>query len=145
MKCELIIDELGEEKVIIYARKKSDVTDRIAAFVEAQSVDLIGFSEREAVKLKASDIFCFTVDDGKVYALSTIGKWHVKQRLYLLESTFAEEFVKINQSCLVNLSKIKSFEVGFSGAMRVILENGYKDYVSRRQLKLVKTKVGLKK
>jgi len=37
---------------------------------------------------------------------------------------------------------IKKFDVSFGGALTVIFKNGYTDYVSRRQMKIVKERIG---
>jgi hypothetical protein len=68
----------------------------------------------------------------------------LKQRLYEIEKVLPETFVKINQSCLCNIRKISKFGASLGGSLTVILKNGYKDYVSRRQIKAVKERFGLK-
>ena len=68
----------------------------------------------------------------------------IKERLYTVENTVGDSFIKINQSCIVNIDKIERFEASFSGALTVVLKNGYKDYISRRQLKIVKERIGFK-
>ena len=52
-------------------------------------------------------------------------------------------FVKINQSCIVNVNKIERFDTSVSGTLKVSLKNGYTDYVSRRQLKPIKERIGI--
>ena len=93
--------------------------------------------------LVIGDINCFSVSDSKVYALTDNDRFFVKERIYELEAMLGEGFVKINQSCLVNASKIKKFESSIGGSLSVILEGGYKDYISRRQLKAVKERMGI--
>ena len=44
---------------------------------------------------------------------------------------------------MINVSKIKLFDVNFGGALKVILKSGYSDYVSRRQVKNVKEWLGI--
>ena len=57
--------------------------------------------------------------------------------------TLGTDFIKINQSCIANIRQIQRFDTSFSGTLRVIFKNGYTDYVSRRQLKAVKERLGL--
>ena len=52
-------------------------------------------------------------------------------------------FIKINQSCLANKTKIKRFETTIGGALKVVFKNGYIDFISRRELKNVKNRMGL--
>ena len=44
---------------------------------------------------------------------------------------------------LINIDKIKRFDASLSGFLLVTLKNGYSDYVSRRNLKNVKERLGL--
>ena len=64
-------------------------------------------------------------------------------RLYQLEELLPSDFLKINQSCLVNIEKIKRFDSSIGASLRVMLDDGDRDYVSRRQLKTVKERLGL--
>ena len=53
-------------------------------------------------------------------------------------------FIKINQSCLVNKHYIKCFRSSWKGSFLVELKNGEKDFISRRQTKIVLERMGLK-
>ena len=83
--------------------------------------------------------------DDKVYAITKNGNYLIKKRLYELDKTTLNTFTYINQGCLANLKKVDHFEVSFGGALLAVFNSGYKDYVSRRQLKIVKERIGLKK
>ena len=142
MKYNLIIEPEREEEVIVYAHKRSELTDRIEAVVISENEDLIGYTEQGVIRLDLADIYAFTVEDSKVYALTECEKMVLKLRLYQLEERYSYEFLKINQSCLVNVKMIKRFDSSIGGSLMVELKNGYRDYVSRRQLKAVKERIG---
>lgn len=142
MKCEIIIDESKEEKVIIYAHKKTKLTDSIEQLILEDSLEIIGYKERELTQLNTADIYCFTVEDNKIFALTENDKFSLKLRLYKIEENLPESFVKINQSCIANIKKIEKFDTSISGSLKVIFKNGYIDFVSRRQLKKVKERLG---
>ena len=55
-----------------------------------------------------------------------------------------DDYLKINQSCIVNIKAIKQFDVSLGGSLMISLKNGYRDYVSRRQVKAVKERIGFK-
>ena len=89
-------------------------------------------------KLRGLDAICLTDHDsmgGKEYAT----KLRIKDVVELAD----DSFVKINQGCVANVKRIKKFKVSFGGALRVIFEDGYSDYVSRRELPNVKRRLGL--
>ena len=143
MKCTLIITDEHEEEVVIYARERTKLTDDIEALVIGSVPELIGYKENQTVKLSSDSVYCFTVEDNKVYALTDSEKLQIKLRLYQLEEILPDTFVKINQSCIANIRKIERFDTSISGTLLIKFKNGYKDYVSRRQMKAVKERFGL--
>ena len=144
MKCEVIIDPACEEKVVIYAREKNRQIEAIQKLVAESSMELMGWRDREMTTLKPADIFCVTVLDGKVWAICEKEQFLLKQRLYEIEQLLPETFVKIHQSCLANLRKVERFDASISGTLMLRFQNGHRDYVSRRQLKHVKERLGVK-
>ncbi len=143
MKYTTVIDKLREEEVIIYAHSRTPEVEEIERFVSGQVSELTGYIDRSAVKLELAEIHFFTVEGGKVYAVTQTEKYLLRLRLYMVEEMLDDNFVKINQSCIANIKKIKRFDACVSGAMRVMFKNGCTDYVSRRQLKTVKERLGL--
>ncbi len=143
MKCTVIITDEREEEVCIYAHKHTPLIEEIKQLA-ANDFSLIGYNQdRAAIPLKPTDVFCLTVQNNKVVAVTETGTYTVRARLYQVERTLPDSFVKINQSCIANIRKIKRFDATFGGALRVTFQNGYEDYVSRRQLKSVKERLGL--
>ena len=141
MKYKIEIHENQEEDIIIYAKAPTDTLQKIEALLEVQQGELFGYAKGDTVKLNGEDVCCFLVEAGKVYALTEHERWQVKERLYQLEQQYEKSFVKINQSCLVNLSAIAKFQSFIDGSLSVVLKNGYQDYISRRQLKSVKERM----
>lgn len=144
MKFRLIIDKEREEEVLVYSHEKTKLTDEIEKLVENSAKELVGYIEREAYKISPSEICCFVAEDNNVYAITDKGRLRVKLRLYQLEEMLDGNFIKINQSCIANIREIRKFDVSLAGALRVTLKNGYSDYVSRRNVKNVKERLGVK-
>lgn len=142
MKCKTIIDKNRDEEVLIYAHEPSELTREIEDFVISRDTELIGYGEGTIVTLRLADVCCFTVEDGRVYALTDSEKLQLRKRLYMIEECLDNSFVKINQSCIANIRKIQKFDASIAGALLVTFKNGHKDYVSRRQLKTVKERIG---
>ena len=143
MKLRIVIDPNRDDEILIYAHKKTPLICEIEEFVNNNSFDLTGYTEYETVKLNLNDVYCFTTEDNKVYALTENEKYRLKSRLYQLEENLSDNFVKINQSCIANIRKIERFDTSVSGTLLIKFKNGYKDYVSRRQMKAVKERFGL--
>lgn len=142
MKFTNVIDENREEEVIVYSHHKSPLAEKIESIVSEYSIEFIGYSDEQIIRFEITDVFCFTVEDNKIYALTQKGKLNVKLRLYRLEEKLPENFIKINQSCIANIKNIEKFDTSVSGTLMVIFKNGYKEYVSRRNIKSVKERLG---
>lgn len=143
MKCRIIIDPHREEEVLVYAHEKTALVQDIARLVADEDVSLIGYRDKEAVPITPSEVICFVVEEGKVYAVTDNERLWIKARLYQLEETLPDRFVKLNQSCIANVRRIARFDASLGGALTVIFQNGQRDYISRRQLKHVKERLGL--
>lgn len=143
MKCEIIIDPLQEEKVVVYAKEKSTLTEEIQRITEQYSTSLFGYKDSEIIKLNLSDIVCVSVIGNRVYAICDNEQYLLKERLYILEEKLPDHFIKINQSCLANIKKMERFDTSISGTLKIRFRNGHIDYVSRRQLKLIKERLGI--
>lgn len=144
MKFRLIIDKNREEEVIVYSHKETKLTEEIKRIVESDATELVGYFEREAYRINLSDVFCFIAQDNNVYAVTAENSLRIRMRLYQLEEMLDSNFIKINQSCIVNIRQIRKFDYSFSGFLKVELKNGYSDYVSRRNIKNVKERLGVK-
>lgn len=143
MKCIITIDKEHEEEVLIFAHEKTKLIEDILNLINNENM-FMGYSNGEIHRLNLSEISCFTVEDNKVYALTDKDKLQIKHRLYQIEEKLSDDFIKINQSCIANIKKIKKFDTSVSGMLTVIFKNGYRDYVSRRNLKSVKERLGVK-
>lgn len=143
MKYKLIIDETKEEEIVIVCHQKRAIFDQIEQLINNMDTSLIGYDNEDIVMLNYSDIHCFISENNKVYALTDKHKYQIKKRLYQIEETLDLNFVRINQSCIANIKQIKKFSATFNGFLQVHFKNGYIDYVSRRELKNVKERVGI--
>lgn len=143
MKLTVNIDKSREEEIIVFAHEYSDLITAVSDAVNEHNFTIMGYADYSYRQLALAEVFCFISEDNKVFAITTNEKLDVKQRLYQLEERLPSHFVKINQSCIANIKQIKKFDVSVTGTMLIIFKNGYKDYVSRRQLKSVKERVGI--
>ena len=143
MKCYTYIKEDEEERVLIYAHDRTRLVEDIESLVLSSEIDLAGSYDSEIIKIDINDVVCFISENNKVFALIGDKKYQIKYRLYQIEELNLNMFIKLNQSCLANKTKIKRFETTIGGALKVVFKNGYIDYIARRELKNVKKRMGL--
>lgn len=143
MKFSFYADKERNE-VIVYAPEKNELITEIEHLARKNSSELIGYKNKEAIKLSPDEILCFISENNRVFAVTEKEKLLLRLRLYQLEESLSSNFVKINQSCIANIRQIKKFNASFSGTLQVTFKNGYTDYVARRRLKEVKERLGVK-
>ena len=144
MRVTVVIDETLDEEIIVHLKKESRIVDDIRAIASGERAELIGYNENDIVRISLEQTSAFIVEDGRVYALLDGKRLRLKSRLYEIEDTLPQSFIRINQSCIVNISMIKKFTVSIGASLMVELKCGYRDYVSRRQVKKVKERLGIK-
>ena len=147
MKYTLFIDEGHDEEVIVYAHSKNELVERLEALINGQKLNtspIIGYVGEDIVEVKPKDVHCFFIEDKRLYASTAGGKVLIKRRLYEIERELGEDFIRINQSSIANIKQIDRFSVSFGAALTVHFKNGYRDFVSRRQVKAVKERLGIK-
>lgn len=146
MKFKLIIDKTKDEEIVATVREPSALTEQIQQLVlEYTGTDRItAYGEDDTKILKFQEIVCITVQDGKTYAVDAKGKkYRLKRRLYELEEVLPASFIRINKSAIANENYIQKFAANFSGAVDVVFQGGYREYVSRRCFAQIKRRFGL--
>lgn len=137
MQVELkISDEYSAPKVVIYTNK---MTDEIASLMKQLAADqpkmLAAFDDETVLMLSYDNIYRFYSSSGKVFAETENKKYLLRLRLYELEDRLDGSFVRISNSEIINLNRVKNFDLSFSGTICVSLSNGTATYVSRRYVK----------
>lgn len=131
-------------EIIAYGKEKNELFNIIETMCLTDNINIIGYNQNQIKGLNPLEIECFYTEGDKVYALNSGIKYHVKKRLYELKEILNNNFIYINQSCIVNINYIDHFEVTIGVSLLVVLKSGFKDYVSRRMLKQVKERIGIK-
>ena len=114
MKCTVILDK-NREEIVIYAKEENDIIKRIKQLAADENKEIYGFLREEIVRLELNNVYCFSLEGGKLYAMCEKEKYLIKARLYNIEEKLNENFIKINQGCIVNVSHIKSFSASVGG------------------------------
>ena len=84
MNIKVFIDKEKEEEVLVFAHERNALVNEIERIVQENNLELVGYKENEAGKLKLFDVNCFISENNKVFAL-TNEKMQLKLRLYQIE------------------------------------------------------------
>ena len=146
MQIEIKIDGTYKEPKIIVVTDK--MTDEINAILkrlsEEQPQMIAGFKDDVVEVLEPSDIYRVFAASGKVFAETSHGEYTLRLRLYEIEQRLdSQSFVRISNSDIINLKKVKGFDLSFAGTICVTLSNGTVTYVSRRFVAKIKQLLGI--
>ncbi|MCK2004200.1 LytTR family DNA-binding domain-containing protein [Peribacillus frigoritolerans] len=145
MQIKLIIDEkYVEPEVLIHANEYSSQIEQLMKYLKATSTDVIdGYLQKEIFMLKIVDIYFVFSEGAKVYFQTEENEYESKRKLYELEELLEKDFVRVNKSTLVNVTKISSMKVEGMGMMQLVMNNETTVLVSRSYLKGLKKRLGI--
>ncbi len=146
MQVEIKIDSSCKEpKIMITAASMTeDLQELIRKLSDHVPSVISGIKDGKIVVLQPEDLIRIYANSGKVFAVTDKGEYVVRLRLYDLEQRLGDsQFVRISNSEIVNLRKISSFDLSFTGTICVKLSNGTVTYVSRRYVSKIKKLLGI--
>lgn len=146
MKIEIKIDAgCKEPKVVILTdRVTEEINEIVKRLSGEQTRMLAGFKDGQATVLEPERIYRVYASNGKVYAEAEGGTYLLRLRLYEAEERLSDRsFVRISGGEVINLKKVRGFDLSFMGTICVSLSNGTVTYVSRRYVSKIKQLLGL--
>lgn len=146
MLVEIKIDNTCKEpKLIVVTDKMTDEINTLIRKISEESPQILsGFRNDTLEILEQSDISRIYASAGKVFAVTAKGEYTLRLRLYELEERLDKNcFTRISNSEIINLKKVKSFDLSFSGTICVSMSDGTVTYVSRRYVNKIKQVLGI--
>jgi DNA-binding LytR/AlgR family response regulator len=146
MEIEIKIDgNYKEPKIIILTEKMSDEINLLVRKITEDVPQMIaGFQNDHLKVLEQDEIFRIYTANNKVFANTSDGDYSLRLRLYELEERLEKnDFVRISNSEIINIRKVKAFDLSFTGTICVKLIDGTVTYVSRRYVPKIKQILGI--
>ena len=146
MKIEVQIEPgCREPRVVIHTDRMTDEISTLLARLEAaENKPLVGFSEGTATVLAPEALLRVYVENGRTMAHTEQGTYALKGPLYEWEQRLdPRAFVRVSQSEIIHLKKVKAFDLNLAGTVLVRLTDGTVTYASRRYVAKIKTLLGL--
>ena len=148
MKLNIKIDTSVEEpEALIITPRMSEEVNKIVDYIgrlNGEPTVISGTKDDRVEILEQDALIRIYAEGGKVFARTEGGLYQLRLRLYELEERLdAGEFVRISNSEIVNLKKVKSIDLSFSGTICMEMSNKEVSYVSRRYVSKIKKILGL--
>ena len=136
-----ISNEYENIQVIIHANKINTQVQSIIDVVQNLDTYLnkvIATNDNDIFIINIEEVICFYSEEKSNYCRTSKGVFKVKQPLYELEEKLSpNNFVRISNSCIININQVECFNTGIVGTIMVKFKDGKVDYVSRRRISQV--------
>lgn len=146
MQVEIKIDDsCSEPKVIILTDSMTEeINELVQKLSENNSRIISGSRDGRIEILEQNDLIKIYAGNGRVFAVTEHGEYVLRLRLYEAEERLnSAQFVRISNSEIINLKKVKNFDLSFAGTICVELMNDTTAYVSRRYVQKIKKILGI--
>ncbi len=133
--------ELDKIEIKITADKPSKELSSIINTIQniSEKINLITAKrENNVYVLNVNDIEKFYSKEKNTYCFYNNQEYKIKKRLYELENLLDSNlFLRISNSCIINIEKIDCFDMGIVGNTVVKFKDGTFENVSKRKLSTV--------
>ena len=142
---EVVINEKYiDPKVTIRTRSHTRQVENIIYAIENASENdfpqIVANDQDKLVFISQRDIVRVYAEKRRIYLQTAEATYTVKRTLAGLEEDLnPSRFLRTSQSEIINLYKVKSFDVSFSGTIGVEFDCGAKSWVSRSRIKRIRT------
>ncbi|WP_310605484.1 LytTR family DNA-binding domain-containing protein [Anaerosporobacter sp.] len=141
MKIKLIIDpKYKDTQIHICSKHHTPEITKLYQLIEATiNANITAYMDDKVCILCSADIIHIYTQDLKVYVATIDGVYRLHQRLYEMEEVLDKNyFIRISNSEIVNVRKIKRMDTSLTGTIRMYLDCDREAYVSRRYISKIK-------
>lgn len=141
---EVVIDEnYPDPKITIHTREKSKQVENIVYAIENVSENdypVIPATGDEGMEfISQRDLIRVYTQARKVWLQTEKGTFSVRKTLSAIEDDLnPTRFIRISQSEIINIYKVKRFDINIAGTIGVEFEDGTKSWASRSCVKAIK-------
>lgn len=133
--------ETDEIEVTINASKNSETLNKIIESLQSISDNIdtiIGAKQNNISIINVNEIICFYSREQNNFCKTQNGEFKVKKKLYELEENLDKKtFIRISNSCIVNIKFVESFDLSKIGNIVIKFIDGTTEYVSKRRISSV--------
>ena len=137
-----ISSEFEDTSITINAPELSDEIQNILKYLSNINTTLTQIVATEDNKIYFVDldkVICFFSKDKYNYAKTKEGIYKIKYKLYELEEIFkSRDFMRISNSCIINIKQVECFDTSILGTVIVKLKDNTQEKVSKRNFMQIK-------
>ena len=132
-------------KVIIITDKvDKEIEELVEKISKYKPAVICGFKDDIMRILEPGEISRIYSEGRKIAAVTDDGEYIIRKRLFEVEEALElSKFARISNSEIINLGKVKHFDLSFKGTICVRMIDGSTTYVSRRYVSKIKSILGV--
>lgn len=135
MKIKVNQTERNKVTMTVELEKKNSNIDKLIQYIkEFEREKVVETKDNERKTIVIEDILYFYSDKKYNYCKTEEGEFKIKSKLYELEKMNIN-FLRISKSCIINLQKVKYFDLGETGKIVVKFRDNSEQIVSRRKIR----------
>lgn len=135
------IDSSILETSVDVVSKTQEELEKINCALRAIDLFVVGTCDNVSVRVLFSDILYLESVDKNLFAYTKEKVIELSKRLYEVEETMPNTFLRVSKSVILNLSKVQSFFREFNGRIIANLDNKEKVVISRFYVQSLKEKL----
>ena len=145
MKVNINIDKsIAETNVTINAREMSkDVENLVAILNNASDANIVCYKNNLIYFIEKEEAIRFYMFDNAISVETMKDTYTVKSRLKILEEILGNNFIRISSSEIININYISHVDLSDKGTIKIIFKNKEFTYASRRNVSLIKERLGI--
>jgi len=145
VKVNINIDKsIAETNVTINAREMSkDVENLVAILNNASDANIVCYKNNLIYFIEKEEAIRFYMFDNAISVETMKDTYTVKSRLKILEEILGNNFIRISSSEIININYISHVDLSDKGTIKIIFKNKEFTYASRRNVSLIKERLGI--
>ena len=137
-----ISNEFEETSITINAPELSKEIEDIIKYVSninTSPTQILANNDNKIYFIDLKKVICFFSKDKYNYVRVKEGTYKVKYKLYELEEILKEkDFIRISNSCIINIKQVECFDTSILGTVLVKLKDNTQEAVSKRHFAQIK-------
>lgn len=137
-----ISSEFKETSITINAPELSDEIQNIIKYVSninTTPTQIVATEDNKIYFIDLDKVISFFSKDKYNYVRVKEGTYKIKYKLYELEEIFKDrDFIRISNSCIINVKQVECFDTSILGTVIVKLKDNTQETVSKRNFTQIK-------
>ena len=137
-----ISSEFKETSITINAPELSEEIQNLIRYISNINTipnQMVANKNNKIYFIDLEEVICFFSKEKYNYVRTKEGTYKIKHKLYELEEIFKQkDFIRISNSCIININQVECFDTSILGTVLVKLKDNTQETVSKRNVSQIK-------